>query len=1576
MGQRYRRSAIGVLALRSVLVLSDDMGSYGVGNDGFQFVYDQGYQAPLDLAGSQATTDYFTSQVGQHLCDGREQEWSHCEDAPLCQACSPIDCLFSHWSNWYPGGGCVGLKFRHRSIAVNNNRCGLPCYGNTIESQPFPQPQCSAGTKDCIFSVWSEWSACADEMDQSVRSRRIETPPTAGGQPCKGTLKETRPCGGPDSEPCVLSPWHEWTACSTSCGEGRHTRMRRIESEDVLNGQTCDDTLLETDTCQIQPCPSNDCVIGAWSAWSSCLSHYGQTTRHRQVLQSPEGDGLGCNATLVETAGCPKPGAQDCALSDWEPWFACDKSCHGGQTFRIRRLLHPSAFGGRCSEQSLRETAACNTVPCQQETNNCVIGDWADWGACSTQSGPGIKTRKRAVTLPATGDGAPCEESGLEEIMSCEVAAVSVVDCLWGEWNGWSDCSLSCGGGIKTRGRHIVTAPQNGGRACDALDKAEVAPCNVQSCGSECRDGTWGDWMDWTTCSATCSSAYRSRRRIVESLPDACGRMPDGIREEFQLCSGLPSCIPNRDCQLSAWEAWSSCSSSCFGVRERNRRISVYATGNGTSCDAASLRTVEPCNPGLAGTVPDACSQQPPTDCVIEDWQDWTVCSASCGGGQRSRIRGVIQPSANGGEPCSGDLESTQGCSSIACSTAAVKDCVWAPWSDWSTCSQCKGQRYRRRNIQQLPSENGKLCDLQSAHEVSSCTGDCSQVRFCSWSDWSAAQCPSVCGSSTAQRNRAMQLLSSADDFLFKGDVASNCQGSQLGVTKCPVQVNCTEACIPQDCTFGAWSEWTAPACLGLCERQRVIATLNNECGSPCDGPLQETKHCNSICDQAIDCKISEWSQWSTCQNATAKQPGQHYRSRMVLQKPQKGGLACSGDLLQTKSCLSQMPAPCVFGDWQEWETCSVSCGQGQQDRKRLILRTSEDGGEQCHGPLTQVRGCSDFSPTLCKEFIEQDCEFADWNSWSECGYSMQRERTRDFLKQAQVGGLPCFGPMQETEACQPYPVDCLMSGWTSWDTCSKTCGAGQVRRQRQIQQFPQNGGSLCPEDLVQTKGCNKEPCHPRDCQVSGWLDWSVCSVTCGNGHQTRSRSILDLRQAGGYGCFFSLAENRACGGFECASDCKWSAWDQWSGCTKSCGGGIMKRTRFVANVPGAGGAVCDQKDMEEILPCNLGECNQMCVDGLWGDWQEWAPCSVSCAGGETFRRREVRRMANECGTPAQGDDREVKFCNTDVPCHQAQDCLFSAWREWNVCSASCDGVRMRKRNIAEYGHGGGLFCVGPTIEIAPCNPDYRQERPAGCSLAEPVDCILSEWSMWKECSATCGGGETTRSRTILQHPKHGGFGCQSALMQVAECARSSCGGPGPMDCVLGDWRSWAVCGACDGQRKRYRSVLVYPANGGKSCPYADEVEVGVCPHVCNTQLSCTWTGWSSWGSCSTSCGTGGRRKRERALELIRVPVADQFQPGGLQADLIQRYDAAIEPTQDLGMSNHDVVLAFISGCVSLAAVGFVLRPLGSAILGPLPSSRGVSRARSEADRLERGHAARGYVSETELPLVGSAGNL
>uniref|UniRef100_A0A7S2AEL5 Spondin-like TSP1 domain-containing protein n=1 Tax=Alexandrium andersonii TaxID=327968 RepID=A0A7S2AEL5_9DINO len=513
-----------------------------------------------------------------------------------------------------------------------------------------------------------------------------------------------------------------------------------------------------------------------------------------------------------------------------------------------------------------------------------------------------------------------------------------------------------------------------------------------------------------------------------------------------------------------------------------------------------------------------------------------------------------------------------------------------------------------------------------------------------------------------------------------------------------------------------------------------------------------------------------------------------------------------------------------------------------------------------------------------------------------------------------------------------------------------------------------------CPSELMQTTGCSSVACEsPDDCLVSDWQAWSSCESTCGLGQRQRRREVVRARSGDGAGCRLELSQVAACMGQPCPEhDCLWADWSEWGECSASCGGGQRSRSHEITRMPSDNGRVCEAVDKEETWPCNVQACvPPPCQDGAWAEWGGWSSCSTSCGGGFRHRMREVARTANECGSPPFGDARQEEFCKV-ASCEPTYDCTFSDWEGWSDCSAACSGTMTRKRHISQYGSGKGSFCSGSLQEMWPCNPRVDEPTPDECSTKPPVDCLLSHWTEWSSCTASCGGGEQSRSREVSTHPAHGGRPCDRHLRLARQCSSAPCPhlDSEPVDCEYGPWEDWGACSKCGGERTRFRHIVQHARNGGQACESFAAEHVGACPRQCDEPRFCNWGEWSEWGDCSARCGRG-RRARKRHLGLSEAQAALP-EPVG---DLARRYATLRHAARELeSRSGQELILAFGAGLLSFLLGLAAFRGALAARAGRVPVARGA-RSRAVNDTSYEAVASEFELSELgamEAPLVSS----
>ncbi|KAI0228001.1 Coadhesin [Lamellibrachia satsuma] len=382
------------------------------------------------------------------------------------------------------------------------------------------------------------------------------------------------------------------------------------------------------------------------------------------------------------------------------------------------------------------------------------------------------------------------------------------------------------------------------------------------------------------------------------------------------------------------------------------------------------------------------------------------------------------------------------------------------------------------------------------------------------------------------------------------------------------------------------------------------------------------------------------------------------------------------------------------------------------------------------------------------------------------------------------------------------------------------------------------------------------------------WSEWTVCSHSCDTGQSNRTRYCRQPEH-GGRTCNGSDTDTRPCNTRPCPVDGEWAQWSEWTVCSRSCDTGQSNRTRFCYH-PKHGGISCNGSDAE-TRACNAHPCP---VDAKWMDWAEWSACNRTCGGGWQSRVRACLDPQYG-GQPCNGPHLDTQLCNTrQCPV----DGRWTSWTEWTQCNVTCGGGRQQRTRHCEAPQYGGQRCRGFPKQTRQCNSKH-------C----PVDGVWEEWQTWGTCSHSCGSGRKTRTRECTS-PKYDGQPCEGPKEEYSYCFTEPC----PIDGEWDPWSEWSECPVTCGGSTRMRTRLCQkPLYGGSPCRGDDE---GYKPCALVTCFKPRpWLLWSSWSTCSVTCG-GGVRTRTRRCDDSDLGSWYAVTCEGVAAETTQCHDYPCRP--------------------------------------------------------------------------------
>ncbi|XP_070435726.1 thrombospondin type-1 domain-containing protein 7B isoform X1 [Equus przewalskii] len=1297
-----------------------------------------------------------------------------------------------------------------------------------------------------------------------------------------------------------VSDWHHCVLVPSALGQTKPRTAECVTAQHGLQHRTVhciqklNRTMVVNEICEhfapqppteqacLIPCP-RDCVVSEFSEWSKCSKGCGKQLQHRTrtAIAPPLYGGSPC-PNLTESRACDTP--ISCPLGEEEytfslkvgPWSKC-------------RLPHLKEFNlsGRTvldfsSDSKERVTFRHQSYKSHHHSKpwDIEIGYQTRQVWCTRSDG------KNAMLSLCMQDSFPLT------VQSC----ILPKDCETTEWSPWSSCSKTCRSGslspgFRSRSRNVKHVAIGGGRECPELLEKEACivegeflqPCPRYSWRTsewkECQVSLLLEQQDphWHATGPVCGGGIQTREVYCaqSTLASTTQRAKEVSRPvEKTLCLGpAPSAsqlcnIPcSTDCIVSSWSAWGLCvHENCHdpqgrkGFRMRQRHVLMESTGPAGRC------------PHLVESVP--CE-----DPMCYRWlASEGICipdHGKCGLGHRI-LKAVCQNDQ--GEDVSGSLcSASPPPEQMACEIPCRMDCVLSEWTEWSSCSHsCSnknsdGKQTRWRTILALAGEGGKPCPpSQALQEYRSCNDHSCMQLYWETSPWSPC---------------------SADTLV----TAINETIGWNGEATCGVGIQTRRV---------------------FCVKSHVGQVMTKRCP---DSTRPETvRPCLLPCKK--DCIVTAFSEWTPCPrlcqpgNATIKQS----RYRIIIQEAANGGQECPDTLFEERECEDVSLCPIYRWKLQKWSPCflvpesvrqgimgtSEACGKGVQTRAVSCISDEIQSAE-----MTECLKQTNGMPPLVQECTvpcRDDCTFTAWSKFTPCSAncettrSRRRQLTGKSRKKEKCQDADLY-PLVETELC---PCDTFVSQpYGNWSDCilpegrresqrglrvqgdSKECGEGV--RFRAIACSDKNGRPVDPS-YCSSSGYVQEECIipcPFDCKLSDWSSWGSCSSSCGIGVRIRSKWLKEKPYNGGRPCPKLDLKNQVHEAVPCYSECNQYSWvvEHWSPCkihnelkSLPCGEGTQSRKiRCVKAAESEGGVVDNSLCNQDEIPRETQSCSLLCPNEcVMSQWGPWSRCPQSC-DPHTMQRRTRHLLRPSLSSRTCAEDSQVRPCLLNENCFQFQYNLT----EWSTCqlseNATCgQGVRTRL-----------LSCVrsdGKSVGVDQCeqhNLEKPQRMSMHCLVKCVVNCQLSGWTAWTECSQTCGrGGQMSRTRFVIMPTQGEGRPCPTELTQQKTCPVTPC-----YSWVLSNWSACKLEGGDCGEGVQIRSLSCVVHNGSIS-HWAVHVDNALCGEMpfqvsilkqpCSVPCpgDCHLTEWSEWSTCELTCIDGrsfeamGRQSRSRTF--------------------------------------------------------------------------------------------------------------
>uniref|UniRef100_A0A6J0SKF4 Thrombospondin type-1 domain-containing protein 7B n=1 Tax=Pogona vitticeps TaxID=103695 RepID=A0A6J0SKF4_9SAUR len=1304
---------------------------------------------------------------------------------------------------------------------------------------------------------------------------------------------------------CILVPFAhgEVKPRTSECIMAQHgLQHRRVQCVQKLNRTVVTNEICEyfnpqptTEQACLIPCP-RDCVVSEFSSWSGCSKHCGKSLQHRtrSVVAPPLYGGARC-PNLTESRVCDV--SMSCSRGEEEynyslkvgPWSKC----------RLPHLKEMNMFGRTMldfsSDSTERSTFKLQVIEDLQHFHRFK----ADYSSRPLDIEIGYQTRQVRCTRN-DGKNAMLSLCVQDTVPLTFQSCVMPKDCEMSDWSSWSSCSKTCHAGdlspgFRSRTRSIKHVAVGAGQECPEAEEREA--CNTHGTGEYLHPCPRYSWKtsEWRRCDITLLLEQQNLRYNKETT--LCGGgiqlrevycAQTMLEETYSLkevtrpaerkhclaspppASQLCSIPCPSECLVSSWSSWGPCVlENCQeiqgrkGFKMRHRHIIPEPMDMSDNC------------PHLIESIP----------CENPECYNWIVSEGNClpyNGicGPGNRVLHAQCRNYKGEDVSDGFCaDSPLPFKTVTCEVPCGMDCVVTEWSQWSPCSHscssknAEGRQRRMRRILALPGEGGKPCPpTRALQEHRVCNEHSCNLVYWEMSVWSPC---------------SENILITALNATINWNGEATC-----GVGMQTRKVFCMKS-----------NSGQIPA-------KRCPESIRPETVRPCLLPCKK------------DCVVTPFSEWtrcpSVCQHGTGTTVKQS-RYRIIIQEPVNGGQECPDTLFEERECEDIPLCPVYRWKVHKWSPCILvpdsikqgilganeACGHGLQSR---VVACVLEGNQTVN--VSECLKWAEPMPSIVQDCLipcKDDCTFTPWSKFTSCASDCESTRTRRRTltgrsrKRDKCQNTELY-PQVETERC-PCAVFTTRSHG-NWSECiialrkaefqleprfhghTKECGEGV--RFRALACYDKTGR------LVEPSHCNhsgyvEQPCVvpcPFDCKLSDWSGWSPCSSSCGTGVKIRSRWLKEKPYNGGRPCPKLDPKNQVHEAVPCYSECNQYSWkvEPWSPCeinseqnSLHCGDGIQTRKIGCVNTTedGDGEAVDNMLCNNSEIPAEMQKCTLFCPNEcVVSEWGRWSQCPQMCDSTTMqTRTRHVLRSALKPKTCPEIS--QMQPCVLNHNCFQYHYNLT----DWSTCqlneNATCGhGIKNRL-----------LSCMrsdGKSVSRNYCE-QINLETPTkiimDCVVECVVNCQLSEWSPWSECSHTCGfAGQMIRTRSVIMQAQGEGRPCPADLTQYRNCVVKPC-----YSWVLGEWSQCKVeggqCG--DGIQVRNLTCMVHDGSLSAASKQVENAQCGELPAKDSAlQLPCSvpcpgdchLTEWSEWSSCELTCIDGrsfettGRQSRSRTF--------------------------------------------------------------------------------------------------------------